>query len=161
MGGLLTGLFTYVGERHRSRSEAKRQSRQRQENARQAARVVDAELEQAEISANSAVQRKEWWPEEIGPIEVGSWNQYRAVLANELSLDYWRVVARAFQFIHGINSACAIASRPDLLRNATFERVSRVPMSEDDQKRIPFGIAQIAKARKCLLHLLPADNFQK
>jgi len=105
VGGLMTGYFTYLIERRRDRRDKKREKATRRNLVKQAARVVDAELEQAETSARSAVERQEWWPNELGPIEVGSWNQYRAVLASKLSLDDWRVVAAAFGFIHGINSA--------------------------------------------------------
>jgi hypothetical protein len=41
------------------------------------------------------------------------------------------------------------------LRNAFHRRDRRLPMSEDDQKRIPFGIRQITNARTCLAKLLP------
>ena len=60
VGGLLTGFITYASEKYRDRREADREGKHRRETARQAARVVDAELEQAEISAKSAVERKEW-----------------------------------------------------------------------------------------------------
>ncbi len=160
IGGLIAGVSSYLIERRRDLLEEQRDQKVRFNAAKQAARVVDAELEQAERSAKIAVERREWWAREIGPIEVGSWAQYRAILASELSLDNWRLIASAFGFIHGINSAWAIAFREDPWRQATINLnpPRGLPMSEDDQKKIPYGIGWISKARQSLANLLSDDQ---
>lgn len=158
VGALIGGIPLYLLERRRDRRDEKREKKARQTAVKQAARVVDAELEQAERSAQIAVDRGEWWAKEIGPLDVGSWNQYRAILASELPLDEWRLIASAFGFIHGINSAWAIAFRPPQI--ARHEAISfdpprgGEPMVEVERKRIPYAIGWITKARQCLAKLL-------
>lgn len=150
IGGLITAGSSYLIERRRDRISAESNERVHALKVRQAARLIDAELERAEISANVAVLRKRWWPDESGPLELDSWNQYRAVIALALPYADWHLIARAIEFVHGINNGRAAAVR----ENGPNPEGPTMPLSE--WNKIPFGIRYVSEARDCLAKITGA-----
>jgi hypothetical protein len=112
IGGLITAGSSYPIERRRDRML--REGNERAQiilQVRQASHLIDSELERAEISAAFAVKEKRWWPDESGPLELDSWNQYRAVVALALPYADWHRIVQATEFVHGINNGRARAVR--------------------------------------------------
>jgi hypothetical protein len=150
IGGLITALSSYLIERRRDRKFSERNEQNEVRKVRQAARLVDKELAQAEITAQTAIARRKWWAAEIGLLELNAWHEYRDVLALELSDDEWRTVAAAADFVFGINAAREMAARKDVSSPLAPD------MSQEDVGKIPFGIKGISKGRAIL-----ADVLQK
>jgi gas vesicle protein len=152
IGGLIAALSSILVEARRDRKLEQRERKGRLGLLKEAARVLDAELEQAATSAYFVVKKRCWWPEEMGPIKIDSWNKYRAILASELAYEDWRTVVFALAFVEGINNARALAARKD--SNSPVEPM----LTDDGGNRIPFGIEGIVKARRCLRKLLSTDS---
>lgn len=149
IGGLITAGSNFLIERRRDRLMAGRTRQKEIQELKQAARLVEAELRQAETSSSVSVSRKRWWPAEAGPLEKNSWAQYRGVLALHLSAEDWKCVATAFEFIHGINAAWS-----SIQTVQTESSLEGPVMSEELCGRIPFGISHISAARACLEKLI-------
>lgn len=154
IGGLIAGLSSFLIERRRDQKVDEREGKARLQLLKRAARVVDADLEQAETSARFAVKDRKWWPEEMGRLEVTSWAEHREILASELSNEDWKTIVLGFGFIHGLNNARALAAKTDPFSPNHPE------MTQDDQNRIPFGINGIAKARACIANVLSRITYE-
>jgi hypothetical protein len=61
LGGAITAGSSFLIERRRDRRDEEREKNNRLRLIKQAARVVDAELEDAERGTTVAVQRGRWW----------------------------------------------------------------------------------------------------
>lgn len=78
--GISEGL-SYWRERRKERLEVRR-----------AARLIDADLLLAVTVARGSIERKEWWPALEHRLTTDGWQQYRAVIASELTEERWVAV---------------------------------------------------------------------
>jgi hypothetical protein len=78
IGAVITSGVTYVMEREK-----------RQREVRRAARMIDADLLFAVSAARMSIEHKKWWPATELRLTTEGWQEYRFVVASELSQEDW------------------------------------------------------------------------
>jgi hypothetical protein len=94
IGGALSLLGTLLVERQRSKATDKAEHRRRQLEGRLAARLIAAELEDAQTVLRVALQHPYNWPPSAGfQFQMGAWSAHGAALADAVPDAQWELVA--------------------------------------------------------------------
>jgi hypothetical protein len=95
IGGAITAGTTYLVERQRARREERKEQRKRLFELKQAARLVDEDIKWALAAVTITINEKRWPALLQDPIQLETWQDYRALLAPEISLSDWRTLQTA------------------------------------------------------------------
>ena len=95
IGGAITAGTTYLVERQRTRREERREQRKWLIELKRAARLVDEDIKWALAAVTLTINEKRWPALLQDPIRLETWQDYRALLAPEISLSDWRRLQRA------------------------------------------------------------------
>jgi hypothetical protein len=94
IGGALSLLGTFLVEHQRSKAAGKAEHRRRQLESRLAARLIAAELEDAQTVLRVALQHPYHWPPSAGfQFQMGAWSAHSAALAGAAPDPQWELVA--------------------------------------------------------------------
>jgi hypothetical protein len=121
-GGALVAAANAMTERRRWRREREATAEERQLEVRQATRLIEQELVEAEHLIIAAAKAKEYRRARRAP--TATWNEWRPYLARHLGVADWRLVTMAFDAINDLNW---------LLDNREAEGRVRLVVRDDDQ----------------------------
>lgn len=94
VGGTLSLLGTVLVERQRNKAADKTERRRRQLEGRLAARLIAAELEDAQTVLRVALQDPYSWPPNADfQFQMGVWSAHSAALADAVPDSQWELVA--------------------------------------------------------------------
>jgi uncharacterized protein (DUF2062 family) len=94
VGGTLSLLGTVLVERQRNKAADKAEHRRRQLEGRLAARLIAAELEDAQTVLRVALQNPYSWPPNADfQFQMGAWSAHSAALADAVPDSQWELVA--------------------------------------------------------------------
>lgn len=106
LGVLIGAVIATVGdwtlERHRDERAEKAEKTANARNLKEAARLVDLELQDAEGVIGEAIFREEWWPA-AREFSADVFTQHRATLAVQLSDAEWPSVSYAYIALNELN----------------------------------------------------------
>jgi hypothetical protein len=105
VGGIITAVSNYLLYQKREKTERKRDRRNRVIEIKRASRLIDADLSWAQVAANICVEERHWWSANARPLTMEGWQQYRGIIAPELSNNAWRAVCVAVEAVHHLNTA--------------------------------------------------------
>jgi hypothetical protein len=137
VGGIITAVSNYLLYQKREKTERKRDRHNRVIEIKRASRLIDADLSWAQAAANICVEKKHWWSAVAPPLSVEGWQQYRGIIAPELSSNAWRAVSVAVEAVHHLNTARdlsvkfaeqieGIQARLTAFRNNTEARITAI-----------------------------------
>jgi hypothetical protein len=98
VGAVISGGFNLLVVWRKERADAAAESKHHDAEVRRAARLIDDDLHVAQDAVRWCVEHKEWWSSAQRLTSLG-WQQYRDVLAPELSDLAWRSVSLAVTVI--------------------------------------------------------------
>jgi hypothetical protein len=126
VGGTLSLLGTVLVERQRNKAADKTEHRRRQLEGRLAARLIAAELEDAQTVLRVALQDPYSWPPSAGfQFQMGAWSAHSAALADAVPDSQWELVAgpyfsyRYANLLGGVKKGAA-----ETMLNATAHAIS-------------------------------------
>jgi hypothetical protein len=105
VGGIITAVSNYLLYQKREKTERKRDRRKRVIEIKRASRLIDADLSWAQAAAKICVEKRHWWSAFSPPLSVEGWQQYRGIIAPELSNNAWVAVFVAVEAVHHLNTA--------------------------------------------------------
>jgi hypothetical protein len=105
LGGIITTVSNYLLYQKREKTERKRDRSNRSIEIKRASRIIDADLSRAHAAAHICVEQRHWWSADVPPLTVEGWQQYRGIIAPELSNNAWRAVCVAVEAVHNLNTA--------------------------------------------------------
>ena len=103
LGAVIGGGSNFLIAWRKERADAKAGRQRHEVEVRRAARLIDDDIETAAAAGRQAIERKEWWFQGQELTSLG-WQQYRDVLAPELSEIAWRSVRIAVMAIGHLQS---------------------------------------------------------
>ncbi len=118
LGALITSGFNFWVAWRKERADATSERRHHEVEVRRAARLIDDDLHTAADAARWCVEHKEWWFSGQQLTSMG-WQQYRDVLAPELSEIAWPAVSLAVTTIDRLQSVRDQAARGHRAKMAT------------------------------------------
>jgi hypothetical protein len=98
VGAFASGGFNLLVARRRERADAQVEAIRHRVEVRRAARLIDDDIRVAADAVKYALDHKQWWPSPQRLTSVG-WQEYRHVLAPDLSDLDWRQVSMAVTVI--------------------------------------------------------------
>jgi hypothetical protein len=104
-GGIVSASASALAERRRWRREREVAAEARQLEIRQATRLIEQELVEAEQMIIEAAARKEY--RRAQRASTATWNDWRPYLARHLGVADWRCVATAFVAVNDLNLVLA------------------------------------------------------
>ena len=123
VGGLITAGSNFVLARRQERASTATESRIHAADLKRAARLIDLELLYAQAAAVRFIEKRRWWSEDL-ELVTESWQQYRAIVAPELSWDDWHGLATAALAVDQMRALQAMARREGLLYHTITEDLS-------------------------------------
>lgn len=105
VGGIITAVSNYLLYQNREKTERKRDRRNCVIEIKRASRLIDADLLRAQAAANICVEKRHWWSADAPPLTVEGWQQYRSIIAPELSNNAWLAVCIAVEAVYNLKSA--------------------------------------------------------
>jgi len=114
--------------RREEKAEARRVAEEAaREDARIAARIVRADVEQARARLRLAVRKRRYWSSAYS-LPQDSWTQYREKLARHLSAGEWAVVSRFFRSVATLDAGADVARarEPESARTELSDRMAGV-----------------------------------
>jgi hypothetical protein len=111
--GVIIGAFIVAGTNYliqwrHERADNRRESRNRTIELKRGARLIDADLSRAQAAANICVEKRQWWSADIPPLTTEGWQQYRGIIAPELSNNAWVTVRVAVEAVDNLKTARSI-----------------------------------------------------
>lgn len=121
------GGFNFGVAWRKERADARAESARHRMEVRRAARLIDDDIRVAADAVKYALEHKQWWPSAQRLTSVG-WQEYRDVLAPDLSDLDWRQVSMAVTVIdrfQWVREEAAKEHRAEMANNPdTAERVA-------------------------------------
>lgn len=102
VGALITGGFNFLVAWRKERADAAAESKRHDVEVRRAARLIDDDLGAAAAAARWCVEHKVFPVQELTTLATLGWQQYRDVLASELSDIAWQSVTLAVAAIDAL-----------------------------------------------------------
>lgn len=96
LGAVVGGSFTAFGARRAQKHEDEKQRRERADQARVAARILQADTQTCVIRLRRALRTHRWWSPTL-PLPLESWPSYREQVARYMPLASWQEVSMWFQ----------------------------------------------------------------
>jgi hypothetical protein len=168
VGGVVVAFSTYGTERWRTSAARAAEAQRERIHVKQAARVIDSQLQRAEIAVTSSLEHHKWWIDDV-ELTTDAWPTYRDVLASKLSLQDWVAVLAALQAVsdlRGRRAAQAAVTRAKMLSHpetkGMLEAAERLsidvvdplpPMSEPDVATLQHPLRAIIDGRSALASL--------
>jgi hypothetical protein len=100
VGGLITGVMSYILEKRRANREEAKEKRKRIIALKQAARLIDADFDSALGAVECCISFKRW-TSGFDPIRLEVWREHQSVLATEATLDDWIRLKKAVKAMEG------------------------------------------------------------
>jgi hypothetical protein len=85
VGATIGAVTNYVLAVRRERADSDKDNRSHAIEVRRAARLIDAELLQAQAAAGICIEKKHWWSGDVQPLATEAWKKYSAIIAVDLS----------------------------------------------------------------------------
>jgi hypothetical protein len=121
VGAVVVALSTFVTERLRTAAAEAAEDRRERTEIKRASRIVDSELQRAEIATRGSLESHNWWVDDL-ELTTDGWFTCRSVIAARLSWPDWVSVLIAVQAVSDIRgrrtSATSIA-RAEMLADST------------------------------------------
>ena len=102
VGALITGGFNFLVALRKERADAAAERKRHDVEVRRAARLIDDDLHAAAAAARWCVEHKVFPVQELTTLGTLGWQQYRVVLASELSDIDWQSVTVAVAAIDAL-----------------------------------------------------------
>jgi hypothetical protein len=100
VGAGISGSITYLVAVRRERIDRTRENRTHAVEVMRGARLIEGDFGHAAVGLGRALDDNRWWDVELPPLSTGAWEQYRGVIAPEVSYEDWISVWVAVQAIH-------------------------------------------------------------
>jgi hypothetical protein len=155
VGAGISGGITYVVAIRRERIETERERRIHAADVIRGARLIEGDLGHAAVRLALARDNNYWWDVELQPLSTESWDQYRGVIAAELSYEDWISVWVAVEAIRNLKML------DRLTREMPANRGIRTPrITEGDREVITRALEEIKQGRLALhsLDAMEANN---
>jgi hypothetical protein len=148
VGTLVGAGITYVVALRRERIERERERRIHAAEVIRGARLIEGDLGQAAVAL--AQYNNQWWDVDLQPLSTETWDQYRGVIAAELSYEDWISV-----FV-GIEAVRQLKLLDRLTRQMPQNKDIRTPViTEGDREVMTLALEKISQGRLAL-HSLDA-----
>jgi hypothetical protein len=104
VGALITGGFNFLVALRKERADAAAERKRHDVEVRRAARLIDDDLHAAAAAARWCVEHKVFPVQQLTTLGTLGWQQYRVVLASELSDIDWQSVTVAVAAIDALQT---------------------------------------------------------
>jgi len=104
VGGGITAGSNYLLYQKRVQTERERESRNHAIEVKRASRLIDADLSRASAAARICVEERHWWSTDVPALTVEGWQQYRGIIAPELSNNDWLAVRLAVEAVDNLKT---------------------------------------------------------
>lgn len=132
VGGIITAVSNFLLYQKREKTERKRDRRNRVVEITRASRLIDADLSWAQAAANICVEKRHWWSAVTPPLTVEGWQQYRGIIAPELSNNAWQAVIVAVEAVHHLNTARDLSIKFAEQNEAALTAMTKKLAEEDE-----------------------------
>lgn len=132
VGGIITAISNYLLYQKREKTERERDRRNRVVEITRASRLIDADLSWAQAAANICIEKRHWWSAVTPPLTVEGWQQYRGIIAPELSSNAWRAVIVAVEAVHHLNTARDLSIKSAEQNEAALTAMTKKLVEEDE-----------------------------
>lgn len=150
LGALITGGFSLWNAWSKERADASAERGRHEVEVRRAARLIDVDLRTAETAARIGVEDKEWW-HTVRPLTSTGWEQYRSVIASELSEGAWTSVSVAFMAIDHLQWARDAADKAHRAKMAVDPATADMVKAGIAHDLDVFGIPPMSDGQPALL----------
>ena len=65
--------------------------------------MIDTDLSRAQVTANICIEKRYWWSGDVPPLTIEGRQQYRGIIAPELSNTAWLTVSVAVEAVQNLN----------------------------------------------------------
>ena len=114
IGAIITAGSNYLVADRRERADRERESRNRAIEIRRASRLIDADLVRAQAACVMMIDKRHWWPDDVSPLTLEGWQQYRGVIAPEVSYAAWSALMVAVEAVDIVMTSRSIATETGL-----------------------------------------------
>jgi len=132
VGGIITAVSNYLLYQKRENTERKRDRRKRVIEIKRASRLIDADLSWAQAAAKICVEKRHWWSAVAPPLTVEGWQQYRGIIAPELSNNAWLAVFVAVEAVHHLNTARDLSFKFAEQNEARLTAITKILAEEEE-----------------------------
>ncbi len=101
IGGLITGLSSYVVEERRQRRDSEKNREDRETRVKTAARLIELEFRVARAVLARVLREQQW--ERDYALPLAGWQQFRNVIAPEVKYEDWLLLVVAAEVVFTLN----------------------------------------------------------
>ncbi|MFO7556430.1 MAG: hypothetical protein R6W88_14615 [Desulfobacterales bacterium] len=105
VGAIIVAGSNYLIASKRERADTQKENRNHVIEIKRASRLIDADLSRANAAAKICVEKRHWWSADAYPLTIEGWQQYRGIIAPELSYNAWVTVRVAVEAVDNLKTA--------------------------------------------------------
>jgi hypothetical protein len=115
VGAIIVAGSNYLIASRHERTDTQRENRNRAIEVKRGSRLIDTDLSRAQAAANTCVEKRHWWSADASPLTVQGWQQYRGIIAPELSYNAWVAVRVAVEAVEDLKTTRSIGIEAGLI----------------------------------------------